>query len=88
MLHDRSFGYIHNKQLGDITSTIDELVDTAPDSILLVSQFLLDINFLGTPSNLETKTYWILAMNAALAAKRNDSILGSRARRARKQVAT
>ncbi len=27
-------------------------------------------------------------MNAALAAKRNDSILGSRARRAQKQVAT
>ncbi len=87
-LHNRSFGYIHNKQLGDITSTINELVDTASDSIPLESQFLLDINFSDTPSNLETKTNWILAINAALAAKRNDSIFGSGARRAQKQVAT
>ena len=43
---------------------------------------------MDTYSNLETKTYWILAMNTALAAKRSNSILGSRARRARKQVAT
>ncbi len=37
LLHDRSFGYIHNKQLGDITSTIDKLMDTAPNSIPLES---------------------------------------------------
>jgi hypothetical protein len=41
LLHDRSFGYIHNKQLGDIISTIKELADTAPNSIPLESQFLL-----------------------------------------------
>jgi hypothetical protein len=44
---------------------------------LLESRFLLDINFSDTYSNLETKAYWILAMNAVLAAKRNDSILAS-----------
>jgi hypothetical protein len=55
LLHNRSFGYIHNKQLEDITSTIDKLVDTAPKSIPLESRFLLDINFLDTYSNLETK---------------------------------
>ncbi len=88
MLHNRSFGYIHNKQLGDISYTIDELVDTAPESILLESQFLLDINFLDTYSNIKMKTYWILVMNSALPAERNKSILGSRARRTQKQVAT
>jgi hypothetical protein len=88
LLHDRSFGYIHNKQLGDITSTINKLMGAAPESIPLESQFLLDINFSDTYSNLEMKTYWILAMNAVLAAKRNDSILGSQTRRARKQVTT
>jgi hypothetical protein len=55
LLHNRSFGYIHIKQLGDITFTIDKLVDTAPKSILLESQFLLDINFSDTYSNLKQK---------------------------------
>ncbi len=32
-LHDKSFGYIHNKQLGDITCKIDELADAAPELI-------------------------------------------------------
>jgi hypothetical protein len=37
LLHDKSFGYIHNKQLGDITRKIDELADAARESILLES---------------------------------------------------
>ncbi len=87
-LHDKSFGYIQNKQLGDITRKIDKLADATSESIPPESQFLLDINFLASSSNLEAKSYWILAMKAALIAKKHDDSLGLRSKKARKQASS
>ncbi len=87
-LHNKSFQYIHNKQLGDIIRKIDELADAAPESIPPEKRFLLDINFLASSSNLEVKSYWILAMNAALAAKKHNDTLELRAKKARKQTSS
>ncbi len=80
-LHDKSFGYIHNKQLSDITRQIDELADATSESIPPKSRFLLDISFPTSYTDLKTKTYWVIAMEAALAAKGNNGALGSRGKK-------
>ncbi len=56
-LHDKSFGYIHNKQLSNITQQIDKLADATPESIPPESRFLLDISFPASYTDLKTKTY-------------------------------
>jgi hypothetical protein len=87
-LHYKSFGYIHNKQLDDITRKINKLADNAPQSIPQESRFLLDINFSASSSNLEAKSYWILAMNAAFTAKKHNDTLQLGAKKARKQASS
>jgi hypothetical protein len=43
---------------------------------------------LASPSNLEAKTYWILAMNSVLAAKKHNDTLGLKAKKTRKQASS
>ncbi len=43
---------------------------------------------MASSSNLEAKSYGILAINAALAAKKHDDTLGLRAKKARKQASS
>ena len=58
-----------------------ELADATPESIPPESRFLLDISFPASYTDLETKTYWVMAMEAVLAAKGNDGALGSRGKK-------
>jgi len=86
-LHDKLCGYLHNKSLEDIKQTIAELAETSPDEIPEESKFLLEINFGDlTKSHIENQQYWIIAIQAAIAAGRRSAASGSRARRIRNRV--
>ncbi len=57
------------------------LVDLAPEDVPEASRFLLKINFTELSKyNPETQKYWILAVNAALAAKNQERARGVRAK--------
>ena len=81
-LHDKLCEYLHNKMLEDIHVTIKQLAETSSDDIPEGSRFLLEINFGDlTRSHIENQQYWIIALQAAIAAGRRIAAAGSRARR-------
>ena len=81
-LHDKTQGYLRNKKADEILQIINEFADVPPEEIPDDSRFLLEINFTDlTKSHLETQTYWILAMEAAIKAKSLELARGARAKR-------
>ena len=73
-LHDKTQGYLRNKRADELLQIITEFSEVAPEEIPEDSRFLLEINFTDlVKSHLETQTYWILAMEAAIKAKSLES---------------
>jgi hypothetical protein len=65
------------------------LADLAPNDVPEASRFLLEINFTELSKyHPETQKYWILAVNAALAAENQERARGARAKQVRGQVNT
>jgi len=88
-LHDKTQGYLRNKKADKILQIINEFADVPPEEIPDDSRFLLEINFTDlAKSHLETQTYWILAMEAAIKAKSLESARGARAKRIRRRLNT
>ena len=88
-LHDKTQGYLRNKKADEILQIINEFADVPPEEIPDDSRFLLEINFTDlAKSHLETQTYWILAMEAAIKAKSLESARGARAKRIRRRLNT
>jgi hypothetical protein len=86
-LHDKHCGYLHKKNLEDIRLTIKELSDTAPEEVPEGSKFLLKINFGDlTKSHIENQQYWVIAIQAAIAAGQRTAAAGSRAKGIRHKV--
>jgi hypothetical protein len=68
-LHNKINGYLHKKNSEEIMLELKSLAGIAPDDILVESRFLLEINFSELSKfHIESQKYWILAVNAALAA--------------------
>ena len=85
-LHDKTQGYLRNKKADEILQIINEFADVPPEEIPDDSRFLLEINFTDlTKSHLETQTYWILAMEAAIKAKSLEVARGARAKQIHSQ---
>ncbi len=80
-LHDKRQGYLRTKQLEDLVQEITELLELSPDEVPENCRFLLGVNFTKlSSSHLETKQYWTLAMNAALAARQLERKKGARSK--------
>ena len=87
LLHDNRSGYLHKKKADEIALELESLPGLAPEDVPAESWFLLEINFSDlNKSNVETKKYWILAINAALTAQRRHRARGARAKRIRDKV--
>ncbi len=68
---------------------MEPLADLAPEDIPEASRFLLEINFTELSKyHPDTQKYWILAVNAALAAQNQEWARGARAKRVRGWVNT
>jgi hypothetical protein len=68
---------------------IEVLSDLAPEDVPEASRFLLKINFTElSKCHIETKKYWTLAVNAALAAQNRERARGARAKQVRGQINT
>jgi hypothetical protein len=66
---------------------LESLAGIAPEDVPAESQFLLEINFSKlSQSHTESEKYWILAVNAALTAKRHLLALEACARQVRNKV--
>ena len=88
-LYDKTQGYLRNKKADEILQLINEFADVPPEEIPNDSRFLLEINFTDlAKSHLETQTYWILAMEAAIKAKSLELARGARAKRIRRRLNT
>ena len=86
-LHDKRNGYLHKKKVEEIALELESLAGLAPEDVPAESQFLLEINFHDlNKSNVESKKYWILAINAALTAQRRQLEQGARAKRTTDKV--
>ena len=85
-LHDQTNGYLHNKNIKDLSEEIHRLSELEKDEVPKESQFLLEMN-LGTltKQHTETQAYWITAVQAARTATARESALGRRAKRSRKK---
>ena len=69
-LHDKIHSYLRNKKAEEILQQINKLLEVALEEVPEDSRFLLEINFSGlSKSRLETQTYWMIAMEAAIKAK-------------------
>ena len=66
---------------------IYDLLDTNPDEIPEGSKFLLEFDF-GNPgqSTLDDKTYWVVAMKAAIKAGQRQAAIGARRKRTLKKI--
>jgi hypothetical protein len=88
-LHNRMQGYLCNQKADKILQQLNVLTDLTPEEVPEASQFLLEMNFSKlSKSNLETQTYWMLAVDAALKAKALESARGARAKRVQRKLNT
>jgi hypothetical protein len=86
-LHDKLCRYLHKKKLDDIRMTIKELSDMDPEEVPEESKFLLEINFGDlNRSHIETQQYWVIAIQAAIAAGQRTAAAGRRAKRIKLKV--
>jgi hypothetical protein len=89
LFHDKHQGYLHNKRAEELMKEMESLADLALEDVPEASRFLLEINFTELSKyHPETQKYWILAVNAALAAQNREWARGARAKRVRGQVNT
>jgi hypothetical protein len=89
LLHDKCQGYLHNKRAEELMKEMELLADLAPEDVPEASRFLLKINFTELSKYYpETQKYWILAVNADLAAQNQERARGARAKQVRNQVNT
>jgi hypothetical protein len=66
---------------------LESLAGIAPEDVPAESWFLLEINFSKLSKfHIESQKYWILAVNAMLAAKQCQSAIGACARQVRNKV--
>jgi hypothetical protein len=78
-LHNKRQGYLHHRRAEELTKEMESLADLAPEDVPEVSRFLLEINFTElTELHIETQKYWVLAVNAALAAQNQELARGAR----------
>ncbi len=67
--------------------TIKELSDMDPEEVPEESKFLLEINFCDlNRSHIEIQQYWVIAIQAAIAAGRRTAAAGRRAKRIKLKV--
>ena len=86
-LHDKRNGYLHKKKVEEIALELESLAGLAPEDVPAESRFLFEINFHDlNKSNVESKKYWILAINAALTAQQRQLEQGARAKRTTDKV--
>ncbi len=77
-LHDKIHGYLHKRKSGEIMLELKSLAGIGPKDVPADSQFLLEINFRELSKfHIESQKCWILALNAALAAKPCQLALGA-----------
>ncbi len=89
LLHNKSQGYIRNKQSEDLPQEINKLSDLRPEDIPKSSRFLLEINFTElTLSYIKMQAYWTLAVLAALMAKQLEDKQGASLKQIRKRLNT
>ena len=86
-LHDKRQGYLGRQETNDVMAKIEILLDTRPDEIPEGSKFLLEFDF-GNPgqSTLDDKTYWAVAMKAAIKAGQRQAAIGARRKRTLKKI--
>jgi hypothetical protein len=86
-LHNQINGYLHKKKAEEIMLELESLAGVAPEDVPAESHFLLEINFSKLSKfHIESQKYWILAVNAALAAKQCQLSLEAHARQVRNKV--
>ena len=80
-LHDKQKGWLRRKELHDIMEKIDQLGKTDVDEIPESSRFLLEMDYNNLmKSNIHNKTYWVVAMEAAIKAGQRTANRGVRSR--------
>ena len=86
-LHDKRQGYLTRQETKDMMSKIETLLDTRPDEIPEGRKFLLEFNLgkLGQ-STLDNKTYWVVAMEAAIKAGQRQAATGARRKRTLRKI--
>lgn len=81
-LHDKRRGVLVNKEKREMLVRIESLAGTNPDEIPEESKFLLEFDLdMLCKSDLDTQTYWVVAMEAARSAGRRIACSGARQRR-------
>ncbi len=69
-LHNYINGYLYKKKSEEIMLELESLARIAPEDVPAESHFLLEINFSKLSKfHIKSKKYWILAVNAAVAAQ-------------------
>ena len=85
-LHDQSNGYLHKKNVNELTDEIHRLSELDNVDVPPESRFLLEMNLETlTKQHTEIQAYWITAVQAARAAVARESAMGRRAKRSRKK---
>ena len=80
-LHDKQKGWLRRKELNDVMTKIDELRETAADSVPKGSEFLLEMDYERLMnSDIHSKTYWVVATEAAIKAGQRKANHGVRTR--------
>ena len=80
-LHDKQKGWLRRKELSDIMDKIETLRETAVDNIPEGSRFLLEMDYESLMhSDIHSKTYWVVATEAAIQAGQRKANRGIRKR--------
>ena len=80
-LHDKQKGWLRRKELHEIMTKIDQLGQTSVNEIPEGSRFLLEMDYDNLmKSNIHNKTYWVVAMKAAIKAGQRRANRGARDR--------
>ena len=80
-LHDKQKGWLRRKELSDIMDKIETLRETAVDSVPEGSRFLLEMDYESLMhSDIHSKTYWMVATEAAIQAGQRKAKYGTRKR--------
>lgn len=81
-LHDRTLGYLRQRDRMEVLKEIEVLADTNPDEVPEESRFLLEVDFDRLyRSTIENQQYWVVALKAAKVAGSRRAAQGRSARR-------
>jgi hypothetical protein len=86
-LHNKQRGYLSLLKRATVLKEVDWLLDTAPEDIPEVSQYLFKLDYSALyNASLERQSYWVLAMKAARRAGKRDATASKRRGRSQRKL--